>query len=212
MKKIDKNHLAAMGKIERLNLVNSCTGYKSANLIATKSTDGVANVAIFSSVTHLGSNPAMLGFILRPATVQRDTYKNIKDTGFFTVNHVFSDIASKAHQTSASYGVDVSEFDAVGLEIETKVGIDFPFVKGSPVQLLCRFLNEYEIAENNTIHVIAAIDAIFFEEHIESTDGWLDLGKANVLTVNGLDGYCLPKILDRFEYARPNQETKSMLK
>jgi hypothetical protein len=31
---------------------NSCTGYKSANLIATKSVDGAVN-AIFSSITHL---------------------------------------------------------------------------------------------------------------------------------------------------------------
>jgi hypothetical protein len=39
-------------KVERLNLIN-CTGYKSANLIATKSEDGAVNVAIFSSITHL---------------------------------------------------------------------------------------------------------------------------------------------------------------
>jgi hypothetical protein len=31
-------------KVERLNLINSCTGYKSANLIATKSVDGAVNV------------------------------------------------------------------------------------------------------------------------------------------------------------------------
>jgi flavin reductase (DIM6/NTAB) family NADH-FMN oxidoreductase RutF len=61
--------------VERLNLINSCTGYKSANLIATKSVDGAVNVAIFSSITHLGSNPALIGFIVRP-TVPRNTYKN----------------------------------------------------------------------------------------------------------------------------------------
>jgi hypothetical protein len=32
-------------KVERLNLINSCTGYKSANLIATKS-DGAVNVIL----------------------------------------------------------------------------------------------------------------------------------------------------------------------
>jgi flavin reductase (DIM6/NTAB) family NADH-FMN oxidoreductase RutF len=59
--------------VERLNLINSCTGYKSANLIATKSEDGAVNVAIFSSITHLGSNPALIGFIVRPTTVPRNT-------------------------------------------------------------------------------------------------------------------------------------------
>ena len=68
-----------MHSIPRLNLINSCTGYKSANLIATKSKDGISNVALFSSVTHIGSNPPMISFITRPLTVKRDTYTNIKD-------------------------------------------------------------------------------------------------------------------------------------
>jgi hypothetical protein len=29
--------------------------------LATKSVDGLSNVAIFSSITHLGSSPAMIG-------------------------------------------------------------------------------------------------------------------------------------------------------
>ena len=69
---ISKNTISQMEKVERLNLINSCTGYKSANLIATKSESGESNVAIFSSITHLGSDPALLGFIMRPTTVPRD--------------------------------------------------------------------------------------------------------------------------------------------
>ncbi|MBC7640926.1 MAG: flavin reductase, partial [Flavobacterium sp.] len=103
MKNISKTDISTMDKVRRLNLINSCTGYKSANLIATKSVEGIANVAVFSSITHLGSNPAMLGFIVRPTTVPRDTYKNIKETGFFTVNHISSEMIADAHHTSASY-------------------------------------------------------------------------------------------------------------
>ena len=68
MVQISKDDMLAMDKIKRLNLINSCTGYKSANLIGTKSVDGIENVAVFSSITHLGSKPAMLGFIVRPTT------------------------------------------------------------------------------------------------------------------------------------------------
>ncbi len=82
--RIDRPEIEKMGRIERLNLVNSCTGYKSANLIASISNDGKTNVAIFSSVTHLGSDPALIGFILRPTTVPRNTYKNIKEYGYFS--------------------------------------------------------------------------------------------------------------------------------
>jgi hypothetical protein len=61
-------------KVERLNLINSCTGYKSANLIATKSVDGAVNVAIFSSITHLGSNPVDCTY--RPTTVPTQNKSN----------------------------------------------------------------------------------------------------------------------------------------
>lgn len=212
MKSISKEDISKMDKIRRLNLINSCTGYKSANLIATRSIYGQENVAIFSSITHLGSNPAMLGFIVRPTTVPRDTYKNIKETGYFTVNHIISDIISDAHHTSANYGSEISEFDKTNLEPEYKIDIDFPFVKNAPVQLLCKYQNEYHIIENDTIHVIATIENVFYDEKLEHKDGWLQLDKANVVAINGLDGYCLPKLLDRFEYARPNLETKSFEK
>jgi flavin reductase (DIM6/NTAB) family NADH-FMN oxidoreductase RutF len=212
MKDISKANIGAMDKVPRLNLINSCTGYKSANLIATKSVDGQSNVAIFSSVTHLGSDPAMIGFIMRPTTVPRDTYKNIKEIGYFTINHVTVDMIEDAHHSSANYDMGISEFDKTNLEEEFKTGIEIPFVKGSPVQLYCKYLNEYHIKENDTIHIIASIERLFFEEELQHEDGWLQLDKGKVVTVNGLDGYCLPKLVDRLKYARKNQPTESFIK
>ena len=166
MKHISKDDISKMEKIERLNLINSCTGYKSANLIVTKSNSGIANIAIFSSITHLGSNPAMIGFIMRPTSVPRGTYKNIKETGFFTVNHVTSNIIADAHHTSASYDSDISEFSKTYLEEEYKNNLEIPFLKDAPVQLYCKYLNEYHIKENGTIHVIASIEHLFFNENL----------------------------------------------
>ena len=209
---ISRDTISQMEKIERLNLINSCTGYKSANLLGTRSLDGKNNVAIFSSVTHLGSNPAMIGFIMRPTTVPRDTYKNIKETGYFTINHITADMISDAHHTSANYELGTSEFDKTNLEEEYKTNIDTPFVKGSPIQMYCKYLNEYHIKENDTIHVIASIEHLFFEEELEHKDGWLQLDKGNVVAINGLDGYCLPKLIDRYQYARKEIPTTSFFK
>ncbi|MFV8360620.1 flavin reductase family protein [Flavobacterium sp. LS1P3] len=212
MKHISRDDISQMEKVERLNLINSCTGYKSANLLATKSLDGKTNVAIFSSVTHLGSNPAMIGFIMRPTTVPRDTYKNIRETGYFTVNHITVNMIEDAHHTSANYELGISEFDKTNLEEEYKNDIEIPFVKGSPVQLYCKYVNEYYIKENDTIHVIASIENLFFEEELEHKDGWLQIDRGNVVALNGLDGYCLPKLIDRFQYARKELPTTSFFK
>jgi flavin reductase (DIM6/NTAB) family NADH-FMN oxidoreductase RutF len=208
MIKHTKEEFSKFNKIPRLNLVNSCMGYKSANLIATKSIDGISNVAVFSSVTHLGSDPALLGFILRPNTVPRNTYTNIKATEFFTVNAISATMIADAHQSSASYDASISEFDVTDLEEEYLDEIEVPFVKGSPIRLLCRYVNEYPILENNTIHVIASIEAIYYDEMLEREDKWLQLDKAKVVSINGLDGYALPQLLNRFEYARVYQEVR----
>jgi len=206
-----KNAIQNLSKIPRLNLINSCTGYKSANLIATKTSNGVSNVAVFSSITHLGSDPAMLGFILRPTTVPRNTYKNIRDLGYFTVNHITESMIIDAHHTSANYDESISEFNQTNLEEEFYEGIETPFVKGSPVQILCKYLNEYEIKENGTIHIIASIEELFVKENLIQKENWLRLDLENVVSINGLDAYCVPTVMDRFEYARPNVPTKSML-
>jgi flavin reductase (DIM6/NTAB) family NADH-FMN oxidoreductase RutF len=195
-----------MDKIFRLNLINSCTGFKSANLLGTKSLNDVSNVAVFSSITHLGSNPPLIGFILRPTTVPRDTYRNIKDTGVFTVNHIYSDIIEDAHHTSAKYPDEVSEFTKTDLEEEFLGDFPAPFVKGAKIRLGCRFLNEYEIKENDTLLLVSAVEHVFIaDQDIQQEDGWLKLENAETVTINGLDGYATTSLLDRYAYARPKK-------
>jgi flavin reductase (DIM6/NTAB) family NADH-FMN oxidoreductase RutF len=195
-----------MNKIFRLNLINSCTGFKSANLLATKSLNGVSNVAVFSSITHLGSNPPLIGFILRPTTVPRDTYRNIKETGVFTVNHINSDIIEDAHHTSAKYPEEISEFTKTNLEEEFLGNFPAPFVKGAKIRLGCRFLNKYEIKENDTLLMVSTIEHIFItDQNIHQKDGWLKLENAKTVAINGLDGYVSTKLLERYAYARPKK-------
>ena len=205
MRHFTEKEIQDFDKIYRLNLINSITGYKSANLIATQSATGASNLAVFSSITHLGSDPALLGFILRPTTVPRHTYSNLKETGWFTVNHISADVIKDAHHTSAKYPSEVSEFDQTQLEVEYKNGQGCPFVKNAPVQILCSYLNEYPIAENGTILIVGKMNAIYVEPQMVLEDGWIQLDKGKVVSINGLDGYALPQLLDRFEYARPKK-------
>ncbi|WP_417876369.1 flavin reductase family protein [Winogradskyella sediminis] len=195
-----------MDHLYRINLINSCSGYKSANLIGTKSDDGISNVAVFSSVTHLGSNPALLGFFLRPTTVTRNTYSNLKTTGKYTINHVHSDILKDAHHTSAKYDSNISEFDATQLTEDYKADFLAPFVKKAPVQLAMQFVEEYPIAANNTILVIGKIETLYINDNLLEKDGFVNLSKGNVATINGLDGYAIPELKTRFDYQRPKPE------
>lgn len=212
MKHYSNSEIKELDKLFRLNLINSCTGYKSANLLATKSDDGSTNVAVFSSVTHIGSNPPLLGFILRPQTIPGNTYKNIKETGVFTVNHIQKNMIEKAHQTAAKYEKGVSEFKETGLEEEYLNNFHAPYVKQSTIKMGCRYINEYLIKENSTTLIIAEIEHLYFEEGIQMPDGWLRLEDADSVTINGLDGYALPVLIDRFHYAKPGKELNSFFK
>ncbi|MAU58407.1 MAG: flavin oxidoreductase [Flavobacteriaceae bacterium] len=203
MHNFNKIDIDKMSKIFRLNLINSITGYKSANLIGSKTNDKINNVAIFSSITHLGSDPALIGFITRPENGNRNTYNNIIKNKFFTINHIVKNQIISSHQSSAKYPKNISEFDKTDLIAEYKNNFDAPFVKESPIQIGCSFINKYFIEENNTTLMIGKIEMLFINKKLLLEDGFVQLDKEDIITINGLDGYALPKLIKRLPYARP---------
>ena len=192
-------------KIYKINLINSCSGFKSANLLGSVSEEGISNVAVFSSVTHLGSKPPTLGFILRPTTVPRDTYKNIKDLGVFTINHIHQDIIEDAHHTSAKYPKEVSEFDMTGLEEEFKGKFKAPFVKGAPVQMSMKFIEEVYVPSNDVMLIVSQIQELYIDDALLQEDGLINLSKGNVAAINGLDTYAIPQFNKQLSYQRPKK-------
>ncbi|WP_372944464.1 flavin reductase family protein [Muriicola sp.] len=203
MSYFDKTKIEELPSRYRANLINSISGYKSCNLIGTRSSNGIANLAIFNSIIHIGSSPAMLGFVLRPLTVRRDTFDNIRETGKFTVNQVTSVMVEQSHQTSAKYGQEVSEFEAVGLTEQYIEPFEVPYVAESALKMGCRYKNHYHIEENGCLLVIGSIEHIYFPEGVQDPDGFVHLEKLNTVAGMGIDGYALPKYLGRLSYARP---------
>ncbi len=195
----------ALEKIYKINLINSCSGFKSANLIGSISKDGTTNVAVFSSVTHLGSNPPTLGFILRPTTVPRNTHQNLKDIGYFTINHIWEEIVEDAHHTSAKYPADISEFDMTNLEPEFKGKFKVPFVKNAPVQMNMKFIEEIYVPSNDVMLIVAQIQELYVHDKLLQEDGLINLSKGNVAAINGLDTYAIPKFKTQLGYQRPKE-------
>ena len=200
---LSRKEIDEMEHLYKINLMNSISGYKSANLIGTKSLDGSTNLAVFSSVVHYGSSPANLGFVLRPTTVARNTYDNIKKTGFYTVNAVCDAIIEDAHHTSAKYDSGISEFDKTDLSHEYKNGFHAPYVAESPLKIGMKFLEEYHIKANGTILVLGEVTDLYFKESMLSDDGFLNLSKEKIAAINGLDTYMTPENYKRLSYQRP---------
>ena len=210
MPKYDLDEIMNLEKYYRASLINKIAGLKSANLIGSKDKNGTSNLAIFNSVVHIGANPPFLGFIMRPLTVERHTYSNIKETGFYTINQVSKEIHQKAHMTSAKYPQGVSEFDECGL---TEAYIDdfpVPFVKESKVKIGLSFQEEHPIKLNGTILMIGRIEKIILPDDQITNDGDIDFEALGAIGIGGLDTYYECKRIARYEYARPNNSIKEI--
>jgi flavin reductase (DIM6/NTAB) family NADH-FMN oxidoreductase RutF len=196
----------------RANFVNSLTGFKSVSLIGTISQSGQTNLAIFSSVVHLGSDPALIGFINRPIKAAPHTLANIQSTGTYTINHVHPSFLELAHQTSAKYPEEVSEFDELGLTPEFFEATAAPFVKESKVKYALTLEQIIPIKVNNTFLVIGKLQSVALEENILLSDGFLELDKASSICSNGIDAYYSTQLIDRYEYAKPGVKPEKLTK
>lgn len=203
IKHFAKNDLADLESRKRANLINSISGYKSANLIGTISNSGNANLAIFSSVVHIGANPPLMGFIMRPTQdVPRHTYENIKENGFYTINHVHENFVENAHWTSAKFERDESEFEKCGLTEEFLADFKAPFVAQSKIKIGLKFAEEIPINLNKTILIIGEIQHIFVLENALLENGNVDLNKTASVAISGLDTYHKVEKISEFPYAR----------
>lgn len=189
----------------RAALINSLSGFKPANLIGTANAQGQTNLAVISSVVHLGSNPPLFGMVQRPPVVPRHTYENILETGVYTVNHIHETIHEQAHQTSARFARDESEFDATGLTPSFVDGFAAPFVAESKIRFGMRLVRDVAIEENGTRFLIGKVEWIDIAEELLAEDGYLNIEKAGSLAITGLDGYHRSEMIGRLPYAKKDQ-------
>jgi flavin reductase (DIM6/NTAB) family NADH-FMN oxidoreductase RutF len=201
LKHISKEEIENMEQRYRVMFINSLSGFKSANLIGTISKSGT-NLAIISSVVHLGASPPLIGLVFRPNSAPRHTYENILEQGQFTINHVNESIYEKSHQTSARYTRENSEFDCCNLTEEYYEQFKAPFVKESLLKIGAKYLRSIKVEENNTIFVIAKIESVFIDEVAIQSDGHIDIELLKSVCVSGLDSYHQTNLLQRLPYAK----------
>lgn len=205
---LSHNDLITMEKRLRGNLINSAGGFKSVCLIGTIDKVGQTNLAIFSSIVHIGASPPLIAFIVRPDSVERHTLTNILETEYYTMNHLNENIYKNGHQTSARYPKEISEFDAVGLTKEFKDNFLAPYVEESNVKLGIQFKERIDLTINGTILIIGEIQHLYFPKDCLFDDAFLDLEKANTISCSGLDSYHKTQRLARLSYAKVDKKAE----
>jgi len=197
-----KSDIQKLNRIDRLKLINSVSGIKPANLIGTINNKSQSNLAIFSSVVHLGSNPALLGFVARPQTEEvGHTYQNIKENGSYTINQIHPEFIKNAHYTSAKFDSAVSEFERCNFTEEYFNNFKAPFVKESTFKMAMQFKEAVEIKLNNTVLVIGEIEYLILPDSA-MVDGDVDLEATRTVGISGLNTYYSLSKIEKHPYAR----------
>lgn len=195
--------IMGMERAYRRDFINTLSGFRSCQLIGSLSYKGVPNLGLFNSVVHISASPPHLGFIMRPLTVPRQTYHHIKAKGCFTLNQVTPDIYQKAHQASAKYELNESEFEAVGLTPQYTDAHLAPYVRESPIKIGLEWAEEHYIKANGAILIVGKVVEVLIDETLLSEDGHVLLEEGPIVGVAGLDSYYVPELLGRLPYPRP---------
>ena len=198
---INKELILESEKLFRTKLINSLAGIRQVALIGTKSKNGQENVAIFNSLIHLGAHPPLFGFISRPDSVERDTLENIKITGSYTLNYIDKKWIKEAHQTSARYPKEQSEFEATGLTPQYLDDCFAPFVQEAEIKIEMKFQEIVDIEINNTKMIIGSLERIHIPKDRVAEDGLVK--PYDLLLSGGLDAYYTSEFLEQMPYAKP---------
>lgn len=201
----NQSDIENMDKAYRAMFINSLSGFKSANLLGTRSAGGDNNLSVVSSAVHLGAHPPLMGVVFRPDVSPRHSLDNIRETGVFTLNHINEAIMPRAHQTAARYPRETSEFDACGLTTEQHADFHAPSVKEAAIAMGLELREEHLLTINGTHFVIAEIVWVRVQEEWLDADGYVDIEAAGTLAISGLDGYHRSQRIHRMAYPKPDK-------
>lgn len=137
-------------------IVKSAVTPRPIGWISTTNADGVDNLAPFSCYNYVSSDYPVVMFSskVKEDGVQKDTARNVHETGEFVVNVVTERVAEKMDRTSAELPTGESEFDFAGLERAASTRVAPPRVADAVIAMECTEIESLDVKDR----------AVFFGE------------------------------------------------
>lgn len=130
---------------------NAIVGPRPIGWIATRSADGVANLAPYSFFNAFNYTPPIIGFA---SIGRKDSLRNIEQTGEFVWNLATRPLAEAMNRSCAPAPAEIDEFVLAGLTAAPSRIVKPPRVAQSPVSFECRCTQIVQL----TSHAGAEID------------------------------------------------------
>jgi flavin reductase (DIM6/NTAB) family NADH-FMN oxidoreductase RutF len=158
-------------------------------LVSTRGADGALNLAPFSYFNAVSSVPPLVAIAIvdRPGD-DKDTLRNIRETGEFVVNLVCEPMLPAMAKTAGEWPRGTSEFEVAGFTPAPSERVAPPYVSESPLQLECRLHREVPLG--NSILVVGEVVLARASDDV-MTDGKVDPLKLRPVGRLGGENYSL---------------------
>jgi flavin reductase (DIM6/NTAB) family NADH-FMN oxidoreductase RutF len=172
--------------------------------VSTIGPKGKVNLAPYSFFNMVSGHPPWLMFSSAP---KKNSQTNAEICGEFTFSLATWSLREVMNQSSAEYPDDVSEPEAIGIEMAECRNVKTPRVAKSPVAIECKYNKTVDLIasdgkQNRSHLVIGEVVGIHIDESI-IVDGMLDVRKMQPIARMGYMDYCV--VNDYFSMARPGE-------
>lgn len=125
----------ALGHGLRHNPFNAIIGPRPIGWVSTLGKDGSVNLAPYSFFNGFSYEPPIIGF---SSTEEKDSLRNVRETGEFVWNLADRKLAEAMNQSCAPVAYGVDEFELTGLEKAKAKLVAPPMVAAALVNFECR--------------------------------------------------------------------------
>jgi flavin reductase (DIM6/NTAB) family NADH-FMN oxidoreductase RutF len=115
------------------------------------SSSGKPNLAPFSYFNAFSFSPPTVA--IGPGSrngINKDTLRNIRETGEFVISVVTEELAKLANATSAEFTPDVSEWDTLGIQGADSITVRPKRVAASPAAFECKLIQIVDLGAKDT--------------------------------------------------------------
>lgn len=195
---------AALSRAEANAVLNGILVPRPIAWISSLSAAGVPNLAPFSFFNAFSFAPPTIG--VGPGSrqgINKDSLRNIRETGEFVVNGVSRRLAELANLCSAELDGDIDEWALTGLERAPSRRVAPPRVALSPIALECRVRQIVDLGDpqlpTNSLVLATVVDIHIDDDAIQ--DGAPRPEVLDLVGRMGGDWWCTTR--DRFLLPRP---------
>ncbi|HWX48017.1 MAG TPA: flavin reductase family protein [Roseomonas sp.] len=166
--------------------------------VTTLGPEGRPNAAPYSFFNCLSADPPIvaLGIEFRPDGSPKDTGRNIRESGCFTVNIVSDALVEAMNVCAVPFPPEVDELEQAGLALLPGTAVASPRIAAAPAALECRLHSFLEIGASREIVLGEVVHAHL---RADAVDARLHVDPAVLDAVGRMGGHGYARTRDRFD-------------